>query len=530
MTSMDHDDKVKPGEVHGTVEFLMRRMRHKGDLPAFSEHITEINSKLSSLTAISYSSVGDLAKIILKDFSLTNKLLRVVNSALYGTLSGKVTTISKAVFLLGFDKVRMISAALMVYDHLQNKTQAAELKEMAVASFMSGVMAMRVVETIRRGEREEAFICAMLHNLGKMLVVCYLPEEYEEIKSHLAREGADEGRASKAVLGVSYSELGMAVSRSWNFPDKIVRSMEYPPAGVLSAPKTEQEILRNISSYSNEMLDAVLEARDEDRGEVLSDLSKRYHNSISLPVEQMETLIDETVKRVNDFTGVVRADRTMETLKKKLVRARQGQTPESPEAAGAEQPHGRSVAAGSGPAASGRPGPSGEQQVAILASGIHEIHEVMKSGRNLSDVIYMIIETMYRGCDFTRVIFCLRDATKTKMMGRFGLGEQADELVRHFEFRIGKSADIFNIAISQAKGIVIDDATAPTILKNLPEWYRSRISAPSFLIYPLVFKGGCIGLFYADRKEKGAMLTDVQRSRMEELRGMAVDAIAQKHR
>jgi len=132
--------------------------------------------------------------------------------------------------------------------------------------------------------------------------------------------------------------------------------------------------------------------------------------------------------------------------------------------------------------------------------------------------------------DFTRVIFCLRDVAKTKMTGRFGLGEQADELVRHFEFRIGKSTDVFNIAISQAKGIVIDDATAPTILRNLPEWYRSRISAPSFLIYPLVFKGDCIGLFYADRKEKGSMLTEAQRSHMEELRRMAVDAIAQRNR
>jgi GAF domain-containing protein len=236
------------------------------------------------------------------------------------------------------------------------------------------------------------------------------------------------------------------------------------------------------------------------------------------------------VKRVDDFSGVVRADRTMETLKKKLIRARQDQPPESPEAAGTEQPQDRSSASGPGRAAPGPPGPSGEPQIAILASGIHEIQEVIKSGRNLSDVIYMIIETMYRGCGFNRVIFCLRDPAKTRMTGRFGLGEQADELVRHFEFRIGKSTDIFNLAIAQAKGIVIGDATAPTIQKTLPEWYRSGISAPSFLIYPLVFKGDCIGLFYADRKEKGAMLTEDQRSHMEELRSMAVDAIAQKHR
>jgi HD-like signal output (HDOD) protein len=175
MMVMDRDEAAKSPGVHGTVEFLMRRMHHRGDLPAFSDQIAEINSKLSSLTAINYSSVGDLAKIILKDFSLTNKLLKVVNSAFYATLSGKVMTISKAVFLLGFDKVRMIAAALMIYDHLQNKTQAEELKEVAIASYMSGVIAASVAENMKRSEKEEAFICAMLYNLGKMLVICYLP-------------------------------------------------------------------------------------------------------------------------------------------------------------------------------------------------------------------------------------------------------------------------------------------------------------------------------------------------------------------
>jgi HD-like signal output (HDOD) protein len=505
---MGHDEREKSREVHGTVEFLMRRMSHKGDMPAFSEHITEINSKLSSLTAINYSSVGDLAKIILKDFSLTSKLLKVVNSALYSTLSGKVMTISKAVFLLGFDKVRMISAALMVYDHLQDKTQAAELKEVAVSSFMSGVIAMSVSESMKRGDREEAFICAMLHNLGKMLVICYLPEEYEEIKHQLAREGSDEGKASKSVLGVSYSELGMSVSRSWNFPDKIVRSMEYPPPGVIESPKTEQDLLRNISHYSNELLDAVLDARDMDREEALSDLSKRYHSSIPLPVDQMETLIDTAVEKIDDYAFVVRAERTVDTLRKKLVQTRQDPTQESPRAEPAAQP--------------------GEQQLNIVTNGISEIAEVIKSSRNLSDVIYMIIETMYRGFEFNRVIFCLRDVSKARMVARFGLGENADELVRRFEFRIAKTPDIFNIAISQAKGIIIDDALAPTIVRNLPEWYRNILTAPSFLIYPLVFKGECIGMFYADRKEKGVMLTADQKGHMDELRNMAIQAITQR--
>ena len=170
-----------------------------------------------------------------------------------------------------------------------------------------------------------------------------------------------------------------------------------------------------------------------------------------------------------------------------------------------------------------------EQEINVLNNGIREITDVMKSSFNLSDVIYMVLETMYRGLKFNRVIFCMKDVKSAKMVARFGLGENADELVKLFQFPIGQSSDIFNIAISQAKGIVIDDAAAPNIFKNLPKWYRDIIRAPSLLIYPLVVKGTCIGMFYADLKEKGTMLTEIQRNYMEDLRSAAIQAITQTH-
>ncbi len=527
MTLTDHDQSERTsGQVHGTVEFLMRRMRHRGDLPAFSEHIAEINGKLSSLTAINYSSVGDLAKIILKDFTLTNKLLRVVNSALYSTLSGKVMTISKAVFLLGFDKVRMISAALMVFEHLQDKTQAAELKEVAVSSFMSGVIAMSVAENLKHTEKEEAFICAMLHNLGKMLVICYLPEEYTEVKRRMTAGRSDEDTASKIVLGVSYSELGMAVSRSWNFPDKIIRSMEYPLPGAAEAPKTEHELLRDISHYSNDLLDALMDSGKTSRKEVLSELSRRYCHSIHLAEEKMETIIDEAVAKIDDYPFVVRSERTIDTFKKRLTEARK--EPSNDYEDSVHAPGNRPEYTGTERQDACKQGPKDERLTGIVTSGIQEIAEVIKSGRNLNEVIYMIIETMYRGFEFTHVLFCIRDVTKGRMVARFGLGENADELVRHFHFRVERAPDIFNIAISQAKGIIIDDAATASISRNMPPWYKDSIAAPSFLIYPLLYRGECIGMFYADRKDKGILLTEGQRSCMEELRGLAVQAITQK--
>ena len=438
MMTMNGDEVSKLTGVHGTVEFLMRRMHHKGDLPAFSNYIAEINNMLSSLRAIKYSSVGDLAKIILKDFSLTNKLLKVVNSALYATSSGRVMTISKAVFLLGFDKVRIIAATLMIYDHLQNKTQAKELKEVAIASYMSGVIAAGIAENMKRDEREEAFICAMLYNLGKMLVICYLPEEYGEIEYQMVQKGIDEGKASKSVLGVTYNELGMAVSRAWNFPDKIVQSMDSALPGIIEPPKTGQEILRNITIFSNELLSTVMNTEDTDRSELMSDLSKRYRNVIPIPVEQMESLVESAAAKIDDYSDIFRADQHTSSFLKKLLQTRQRPLRDSGASGAVTQQQHQFHHLDAVVSASDSEDPSGEQLINILTRGIHEIAEAIKGSSNLSDVIYMIIETMYRGFELTRVIFCLRDATRVRMVARFGLGENADELARQFHFQIAK--------------------------------------------------------------------------------------------
>jgi len=142
-----------------------------------------------------------------------------------------------------------------------------------------------------------------------------------------------------------------------------------------------------------------------------------------------------------------------------------------------------------------------------------------------ADVLYMILETMYRGFGFSHVIFCILNAEQGKMVARFGLGEYVDEIVKNFHFRIRRSADIFNIAIAKEKGILIDDAATSSILKILPEWYRRIIAAPSFIIYPLMTSKGCIGMFYANKKMKGTMLTGGQQKLMEELRDIFIQAI-----
>ncbi|MCU0581812.1 MAG: HDOD domain-containing protein [Syntrophales bacterium] len=524
----EQDREPVDPSIHGTVEFLVRRMRHKGDLPTFSRHIIEINNKLASLTAINLSSTGELANIILKDFSLTNKLLRVVNSAFYGNLSGRVTTVSKAVFLLGFEKVRMIAAALMIFEHLQNKSELAELQEATVASYVSGILATDLAEQMKVDRKEEAFICAMLFNLGKVLVICYFPEEYQEIKKRMIENTIDENSAARSVLGIAYKELGMAISKSWNFPDKIVHSMEGLPAEDIKKPRTEQEVLQHLANYSHDLCDIVANSFEGDMHTALESLARRYQNSIALNAAQSVTLLETATAKVDQYSEVVRVNPKTSSLLKNIKKLGQPERAGDSGAGPERQPTRAGGTSGTSADALSRIGTQEKEQAQTLQNGIQEIADVMKGTYNLGDVISMIMETMYRGFLFDRVVFAMRDVTRTKMVGRFGLGEEIDGVIGHFTFEIRSTPDIFNIAIARAKGIVINDAESPSIVRSLPEWYRLTIAAPAFLIYPIVVREICIGVIYADRKTKGALLTESQMEQMEELRKLAVDAIEQK--
>ena len=81
------------------------------ELPAMSNNVQE----LISLTHSSRSAANELAKAVLKDYSLTNKVLQVVNSAYY-SLGQRVTSISRAVTVLGFDAVRDLAMAIALFE------------------------------------------------------------------------------------------------------------------------------------------------------------------------------------------------------------------------------------------------------------------------------------------------------------------------------------------------------------------------------------------------------------------------------
>ncbi len=290
------------GQQHATVEFLMRKMKRKKDFPALSQTLIEINRMTS---ADSKASAKKLANTILKDYAVTNKLLKLANSSFYAGFKGQVKTVSDAIRILGMEQVQQACNTLMFFNHMQNREQSVELQDSLIASFMSGLMARHLANTRGLKNAEEAFLCGMFHDLGRSLVIFYFPEEYQEIVEMMQEHNYQLPDAAKEVLGLYVDELGIAVAREWGFPEVILQSMHsrdtYQPQDSSSADKK----LHVLAMFANELCHLPIQTDTQHKAAELQELSLRYADSLAISSKHMHQLLAAGLQKIIDFSAVL---------------------------------------------------------------------------------------------------------------------------------------------------------------------------------------------------------------------------------
>jgi len=515
---------------HSTVEFLLRRMRRSENFPSISKYITEINKKLTSTEK--YISTSDLSNVVLKDYALTTKLLRLVNSAFHGTVTRPINTISRAIVLLGFEQVRMAATSIILFEHLRGRSNVKELKDSAVSSFTSALFARKLGEKLSV-EPEEAFVCAMFQNMGKHLVIFHLPDEYKEIKRTMERKGVDEQVASRIVLGRTYDELGIEIAEAWKFSEKIRNGMKLLPDEEVGRAKSEDDILQGISNYANEICAIIGNTQGNERISALEASRKRFNKCVPVTEKQFRELLDSSKDEIGKYSEVLDINIKNSNFVRSLTSEPEAydKTPPVRNTTPIVRPKGQEITPGieptSGEKEISHDTPYEDDQVGILINGIQEITNTLVEGFELNDLTLMIVETMFRGFCFNCVMFCMVESKRKRVQARFGLGRDVDKLIRNFGFKLKTSSDLFNIAVSQARDFLIDDSNAPAVEAQIPEWYRKTVNAPSFIIYPIFIDKVCLGLFYADKENKGPPIPENQLNYMKTLRNQLIIAIKQ---
>ncbi len=528
--------------TNATLEFLLRRMRRTSDFPAMSEQILRVQNLASSDS----ESIDGLTNEILKDVALTNKVLRIVNSAHFSHVgAGHINTVSRAVSLIGFAGIRNVAMSLVLLDHMENKAHANQLK----GEFLRALLAASLATDLRPPqlrEGEEVFIGALFQNLGRMLTEFYLPDEAQQVRQAMAGpRPPNEEMAAKAVLGITYEALGQGVGKAWGLPDTMLKLMRkvatVPPS---RPPADTMERMHWVTGAANELADVFLHAPDDQLATLVRKTSARYAAVLGQSTDAIEHAAIQARDKLATTADAIGLRVPAKSPAARLLNAPSPQAvePETgvPGAAALTatpqpSPMATTSAAGTPPQvtlAAAEAVRQTEQMSALLAQGIQDVSNALVADQvNLNDVLRMILESMYRAMSFRMVLLCLKDARTGVLQGRLGLGDGAAEAARLFKVDPNEAHNLFTLVSNKGLDTLIHQTAEAKVTQNLPAWYRQHIHAGSFMLLPLQLKGAPFGLIYADKALADSItLDDKGLSLLKTLRNQAVMAFRQAQR
>ena len=507
---------------NATLDFLLRRMRRKSDFPALSDTVMRIQRVATSED----DSVGDLTREILKDVALTHKLLRLVNSPLFAHANrGGVSTVSRAVTLVGFNTIRSLAMSLVLLEHMQDKHHAEQMREEFLRAMMAGAVA---AELGGRALSESSFISAMFQNLGRMLCSFYFPEEAAQIRA-LHAAGKTEGAAATQVLGLTLEDLGVGVARAWGLPETLQRCMRTPlGAPPMRPPQQGDEHLRWLARAANEVAASILQSEPQKLPARLQQLAGDYRRTLQLAPESFAEAVVHARQQLVDIAGALDLRVTPGSPAQRLLQP-PAPPPEASSAAAdplaAHALHADSTVTGQTDIEPGR-----IDAAQVLAAGIQDITDAMVDDNfRLNDILRMILETMLRALGARRIVFALRDARTHVLRGRLGLGECTDTDLAALTVPLDDSADLFATVCQRGADTLIADTRQGHLRERLPAWFRTGLNAPAFLLLPLQMKGKPFALIYADHDRPGALAVDDRLLGMlRSLRNQAIMAFRQR--
>jgi HD-like signal output (HDOD) protein len=434
----------------------------------------------------------DLAYYVLSDPALTQRILRLSNTAQYRTASGtNVTTISRAISLLGFDNVKTTALAMLLVDALSNSAHEQSVRVELMASLCASLVGREMARYSHHQGAEEASIGALFKNLAPLLVASHEHDRYREINA-LANGGLHTlAQASQMILGCSYDTLSEAVMGEWKIPDVIVRTLTALPAGTLKPAANRAEWMRQVASFGFDVSRLMARSNDPKSSNEARALQTRYGAALNLDAGQMAALFD-TVQ--SDMSALLQSmnmeappkletstDPEVDGLPNVLLLATMG----------AEEP----TIAGCHP--SGKPLNARD----LLLAGVQDVTQMRALGTSkVNELILAVLETLYRSMGFRFATVCLKDGRTGQYRARLAFGDDHARKLAGFVFPLASSRDLFHLAMENDADLMIADTSTPKIRDLLPAWHRQLLpDAKSFIVLPLVVGKVQLGLFYADR-------------------------------
>jgi len=201
---------------------LIHKITNLPTLPTILQKIIDLTERRSA-------NAHDLGRLLSKDPSISAVILKLVNSAYYGNLR-HIASIDHAIVLLGFQMIKTIAMGVTIYGDRTGSGGRFDREKFWQHSLGTASLA-RVIATEAalpdHLDGDTVFLSGLLHDVGKVILDNYFPDDYGRVTEIVAERGVWIGVAEREVMGLDHAEAGYHLARKWQFPHAIADAIRH---------------------------------------------------------------------------------------------------------------------------------------------------------------------------------------------------------------------------------------------------------------------------------------------------------------
>jgi HD-like signal output (HDOD) protein len=195
-------------------DFLKKLSKENISLPEIPSIVFELNEVIAN----PLSSAEDIAQVVQRSPSLTALLLKIVNSPFYGFPS-KIDKISLAVTLIGLREISGLALGISIMSLFNNIPKEI----LSMHSFLRHSLACGIISRILAAHKglpqtEQLFVSGLLHDLGRLILYIYFPDESRNILSHAQSTNSLLYRQEEDHLGCNHTHVAKHLLQQWKLP------------------------------------------------------------------------------------------------------------------------------------------------------------------------------------------------------------------------------------------------------------------------------------------------------------------------
>lgn len=194
-----------------------RIVAHESELASFPDIYLKLRVEVESPKA----SVQSLSALVSQDISLSAKLLKLVNSPMYG-YPEPVDSIERAISLVGIRELSTLAMGITAINYFQGiPPELVDMRTFWRHSISCGILAKILAQSLGEKQVERFFIAGLLHDVGRLVLFKKMPYASTDALLYARSNFVPIIEAERCTFEFTHTDVSTHLLAQWNFPQHL---------------------------------------------------------------------------------------------------------------------------------------------------------------------------------------------------------------------------------------------------------------------------------------------------------------------